>query len=354
MIGTDDSQSEKDQFAEVVESYYLETREKLFFAVKGLEHPPDRWIAVLRYAPVSSTTERSKDGIFYRRFYHFDEQEVWIRSAFPQYLSYDSIFRIELQSVPRADVVRIYDPRRRLRDLTSIPAVSKIEVDVRDFMMLLQNESKVPLSALGITGSLLAELHTENSDLDVVAFGEENCRKVHRALRRILDSGSSRELNPLDEKSMQDLYAQRVADTPMAFGEFTRLETRKVNQGVFRERPYFIRFIKDIQEANAVYGNFLYTPLGRVSITATITDDQDSIFTPCRYAITNVNITEGAVESDLREIVSFRGRFCEQAKAGESVCASGTLERLETRQGQTLHRLLLGNHPGDTLVSSRH
>ena len=45
---------------EVVESFYLETMEGLFFAVKGLEHPPDRWIAVLRYAPDPERGSREK------------------------------------------------------------------------------------------------------------------------------------------------------------------------------------------------------------------------------------------------------------------------------------------------------
>jgi hypothetical protein len=39
---------------------------------------------------------------------------------------------------------------------------------------------------------------------------------------------------------MKDLFAQRVADTCMAYDEFEKLEKRKVNQGFFRERPYFI------------------------------------------------------------------------------------------------------------------
>jgi predicted nucleotidyltransferase len=337
----------------VMEGSYLETGEGLFFAVKGLEHPPDRWIAVLRYAPDPERGERIKNGVSYRRLYHFEEQERLIRTKFPQYLAYDGVFQTTLQSVPRSAVVRIHDPRRRLQELDAAFAVSPIEADARDFLRLLQKESRAPSSALGITGSLLAGLYTEHSDLDVMVFGVQSCRKVYETLRRLLDAPHYSDLRPLDSQGMRDLFAQRAADTHMSYDAFAKLEARKVNQGFFRERPYFIRFIKDTTVSSAGYGRVSYTPLGNARISACISEDQDAIFTPCKYLLTEVRILEGPPIADLDEIVSFRGRFCEQAFAGESVYASGTLERLEFRQGKTYHRLLLGNSPEDTLQTRR-
>jgi len=336
-----------------MEGSYLETGEGLFFAVKGMEHPPDRWIAVLRYAPDPENGERIKNGVPYRRLYHFEEQQRLIRKKFPQYLAYDSVFQATLQSVPRSAVVRIYDPRTKFQELDAACEVSPIEADARDFLRLLQKESRIPPSALGITGSLLAGLYTEHSDLDVIAFGVQCSRKVHEALRRLLYTRSNSELRPLDSQGMRDLFAQRVVDTPMPYDEFTKLEARKVNQGFFRERPYFIRFLKDTAVSSAGYGRVNYTPLGKARIAACISEEHEAIFTPCRYLLSEVRILEGPPAANLKEIVSYRGRFCEQAFTGESVYASGTLERLEFRQGKTSHRLLLGNSPEDTLQTGR-
>ncbi|MBI4757952.1 MAG: hypothetical protein HY783_02970, partial [Chloroflexi bacterium] len=55
----------------------------------------------------------------------------------------------------------------------------------------------------------------------------------------------------------------------------------------------------------------------------------------------------------LSEIVSFRGRFCEQAQAGDIVRALGTLEQVQARDGRTWYRLLLGNHPEDAMLARR-
>jgi uncharacterized protein len=334
----------------MIETYYLETHDGLFFAVKGLEHPPDRTIAVLRYVPDPEGGTRKKGDKAYRRLYHFNEQEQLIRTAYPQYLAYDPVFQTTLQSVPWSTVRRIYDPRERIQEWAQNAARSAVEEDAYAFACLLQEKAQVPFSALGIAGSLLIGLHTEHSDLDAVAFGSENCKKVYQTLRRLLDDESRDGLSRLDRKGLEELYAERVKDTQMDFRKFVDLEKQKVNQGSFRNRPYFIRFIKEPRETGLIYGQQRYVPLGRVCITASIADDSESIFTPCRYALADVRILEGPQQNSPGEIVSFRGRFCEQARVGDSIAAAGTLERIEKNTGEVSHRLLLGNAVEDTMV----
>jgi predicted nucleotidyltransferase len=334
----------------MIEGYYLETRERLFFAVKGLEHPPDRVIAVLRYAPDPEKGDRKKGAVLYRRYYHFSEQEQFLQAFYPEYLAYLPDFQATLQSVPRSLVRRIYDPRRRLEQMMQAPALEALEQDAADFAGILQAQAEVPRPAIGITGSLLVGLHTENSDLDIVVFGTENCEKVHRALRNLLDTQSVRELRRLDTRGLEELYAERVLDTRMDFRDFASAEKNKVNQGRFRERTYFVRFVKNGLEVNEIYGNLRYSPVGRAKISASIADDGEAIFTPCRYKLTNVRSLEGPQIADLNEIVSFRGRFCEQARTGDPVIATGTVEWVQSSRGEDWHRLLLGNSREDSMV----
>ncbi len=338
----------------VGEGFYLETQEGLYFAVKGHEHPAERYIAVLRYVPDPEGGSRKKQGLSYRRLYHFPDQEKYLQTAYPQYLSFDPIFQVSLQSVPKSSILKIYDPCRRFQDLVLTPPESAIEKDAYDFLHLLQKEAQVPLSAFGITGSLLIGLDTKHSDLDVVVTGSEHCAKVYQALLRMLDAPADLDLRRLDSEGIKELFAQRVADTYMPLGEFAKLEKRKVNQGRFRDRTYFIRFVKQTDEHGDIYGNRRYTPLGRAKVVAAIADDREAIFTPCRYFLSNARILEGPQIPELKEIVSFRGRFCEQSRAGEWVYAAGTLERVENIQGFVYHRILLGNFPEDTLESSHH
>jgi uncharacterized protein len=333
---------------EPIESYYLETHEGLFFAVKGLEHPPDRVIAVLRYVPDEENGDRRKGRIPYRRLYHFREQEQWLKEIYPYFVAFDPIFNTTLQSVPRSHIQTVYDPRQRLQEMVQAPA-RPIEEDAAAFGALLREKAHVPWSAVGISGSLLIGLDTDQSDLDVSVFGTENSRKIYDVLHALLDSQTVAGLRRNNRKETEELYRQRVADTWMSFDEFAALEKEKVCQGIFRQRPYFIRFIKRTSEFAQRYGDARYTPLGKATITAMIEDDRDSIFTPCRYGLKNVHTLEG-LSSAVTEIVSFRGRFCEQARTSDAVRAVGTLERVESRTGGMHYRLLLGDAPQDTMI----
>jgi predicted nucleotidyltransferase len=333
----------------VMESHYLETLEGMFFAVKGLEHPPERIVAVLRYVRDPDRGDRFKDGMRYRRLYQFAEQEALLKKAGRCYLAHDEVFGTTLQSVPRSSVRRSYDPRLRLRQLYS-KSNNGIEEDAVAFARLLENEAGIQRSSLGITGSLLIGLHTDMSDLDFSVFGIRDCRKVYGTLRGLLETESCSELCRLDSAGMKELYRQRNADTPMSFKDFADLEKRKVNQGSFRKRTYFIRFIEDIGEWGEGYGFRHYTPMGRARISASIADAQKAIFTPCRYMLAESRSTDGTPIPVVEEITSFRGRFCEQARTGETVIAEGTLERVQTQKGETWCRLLLGNSPNDTMI----
>jgi predicted nucleotidyltransferase len=336
----------------VNEGAYLETEERLFFAVKGQVHPPDRILAILRYVP-DSKGERQKDGHHYRRLYHFFEQEQFLKANYPQYLAFDHTIQATLQSVPVQSIQRFYEPRARLQGLFQQPEREPVEEDTLAFADRLQNLSGIPGSCLGISGSLLIGMQTSHSDLDVIVYGTEQCRTLYRALKIRLAQGNHGLISRLDQKGMQTLYAERVTDTHMSYSDFLRSEREKVIQGRFRDRTYFLRFLKDTDEAGEKYGDCQYTPLGRAEIQATIADASDAIFTPCHYLLMEVDNLQGPAVNDVKEIVSYRGRFTDQARTGDRVQARGMLEQVHERSGHSWNRLLLGNDVEDTMFLKR-
>ncbi|HVP21065.1 MAG TPA: hypothetical protein VMS73_04315, partial [Anaerolineaceae bacterium] len=112
-------------------------------------------------------------------------------------------------------------------------------------------------------------------------------------------------------------------------------------------------FLKEIEEAGETYGSRSYFPEGKAEIEATITDDRDAIFTPCCYSLGEVRFLNGIQVNDLREIVSFRGRYCEQAQKGDRVQAAGTLERIQDQGGRSWRRIILGNNVEDSMSTQR-
>jgi len=351
----------------MIEGYYVESTDGLLFAVKGLIHPPMAVVAYLRYAP-DPNGERKRESIPYRRLYHFEEQEELLRERCPYCLFDDSIFGERLQGVPRERIRLVYDPCLKLAELRRQEGLDELEEKAVEFADLLAGRAGVPESSTGISGSILVDLHTPRSDVDVVVYGSEHCRAVHGALRELLDEpplppqswggpGGGGEVRRPNEEETRELYASRSQDTPMSFEDFVRLERRKVIQGRFRGCEYFIRFVKACPEpcrrapaeVGESYGDRRYTSLGQAEIEATVADTSEAIFTPCTYRVEDVRFTDGAAVDDLREITSFRGRFCEQAQEGERAIARGKLERVVAREGEVYHRLLLGGR-GDFMI----
>ncbi len=332
---------------EIIEGFAVETTDELIFTVKGLLHPPERVIAYLRYLP-DPAGERTRGGVRYRRVYHFQEQEAILRTRYPAYLADDPVFGLRLQSVPRRRIRTVYDPRRYLARLRERGPDDPLERDALALATLLQEAADVAWAGLGVSGSLMLGLHQRSSDLDLIVYGAAAGRAVHRVLRDLLNETGA----PLRRPSRDELaalHAEHRTDTPLPFDDFARLQARKVNELRFRGRETFIRFVKRPDEVEEGYGDRRFEPRGQATIHARVTDARDAIFTPCRYGVAEVTFARGAPVDDLRAVVSFRGRFSDQARAGERIEARGSLERVAPREEPAYHRLVVGGRAGDYL-----
>ena len=91
------------------------------------------------------------------------------------------------------------------------------------------------------------------------------------------------------------------------------------------------------------------TPMGIVTIIATVTDSSHGIYTPCLYRIEDVIVEDGFQQLVISELKSYRGTFTEQVKQGDRIKARGTLEKV-VLDGGSFYRLMMGGS-GDYLLS---
>jgi predicted nucleotidyltransferase len=122
-------------------------------------------------------------------------------------------------------------------------------------------------------------------------------------------------------------------------------------EGKFDGTDYFVRFVKDWNEIDEDYGDVQYRNIDNAKVEATVVDDSESTFTPCTYKIEDAKLFEGPTIERIEEITSFRGRFCEQARKGETVVAQGKIERVTDRRQNNEHfRLLVGGRTSDYIA----
>ncbi len=329
------------------EGDFIETQEGLIFDVKGLIHPPDRGIAFLRYYP-SKDGNRIRNGVSYSKIYPLQERFDLLRKQFPDYLFEDPVFGRELQGVPHEKIRKVYYPDESLMNLQKLEQHDALQEDVITFAQSIAQAAKIPLSKLGLSGSIQVDLHGPASDIDLIAYGRKAARAVQLALRRAhLSPDEGIVAYNLD--TYQSIYNLRWIESGIPQEKMFQIDKNKSLHGIVGGHHYFVRAVLDWDEITEQYGDRTYQRIGYAQAYCRITDHSESIFTPCRYEVDQVVGIKGSLSGDVREAVSFRGRFCEQAKKDDKMVIQGTLEEVRTESEQW-SRFVLGENPKDFLI----
>ncbi len=320
-----------------IEGDYLETNEGLLFAVKGLEHPKSLVIAYLRYIP-DSKGNRVRDGRHYSRVYRISETTDYLLDNYPKYLNNVDSMGLVLQSVPLGNIYRLYKPREYLQRIIKSQGTPLEEACIQ-FVNEISNRSNVDLKHFGVSGSPLIGLDTPSSDIDLNVYGEAEGKEVHK----ILDSMRAELdwISPYNSKTVNSVLGSRWRETRLNLNYFKEIEIKKQLHGRVSGRDYFIRLIKPIETDE------LSRPLGFVKIRGVI-EEAESLFTPCCYQFRLIEYIEPAFGPDITKLVSFRGRFTEQAQIGSVVEVYGSIEKV-TSKGFYYYRVILGS-PRDYLL----
>ncbi|MHA2183530.1 MAG: nucleotidyltransferase domain-containing protein [Promethearchaeota archaeon] len=339
---------------EGIEGDYIETKDtNLFFDVKGILHPDDYLICFLRFFP-QSDGERIKNRIKYKKVYDLKERYSLLRERYPQYLFYSKELDLQIQGVKRDEIKKIYTPRAFFQDILVKEELSNVEILSKELCELFISKGNLSDKSIGITGSLMVGLNTEESDIDIIIYGTANCLKFQEELTTIFERNNNLRKYNLDE--FRSHYHWRVGGSGISFEDFLEFEKRKQHQGKFKNYDFYIRYIKSPEDWHGNYYDFKYTNYGRIKLIAEIIDSTDSIFTPCSYKIKPQKILQSSIESkdfnigDIKEICSFRGRFCENAKEEEKVLVEGKLEKVNFKNSNEYFRILLTDQVKDKML----
>ena len=330
----------------------IKTKSNVVFDVKGLVHPEGKIVAFPRFIPSPTGIRQGKDAT-YGKVYSLGERFKYLQENYPELIVFDEVFGETMCEVPINEIAEHYLPEEKLWSLRQTEDRTILENKALHLAETLKKEADFPWSTIGISGSIMAGLTTEKSDIDPLVYGVENCRKAYGALQKLLKDELSG-FKPYTRVELRELFDFRSKDTQMSFDDFVLVESCKAFQGKFMGTDYFIRFVKDWNEIDEQYGDVCFKNSGYAKITAKVTDTTDSLFTPCTYTLTDVQVVKGPKLAPIQEIVSFRGRFCEQAKNDEAIEAQGKVELVTNKKkGDEYYRLILGNKPSDYMILSQ-
>ncbi len=332
----------------IVEGFYMILKDKSIFYAKGVSHPPKKLVAFPKYVPSPSGDRVHSSGFRYLKIPGVDAEMDYVKKHYPHYIVYDDYFCRSVPMIPLSDVEMVLNPVEKAKEiLNSTRVVDGVINDIRDFLVLASEIGGV--RNIGVSGSVLAGLHKSDSDIDVVVYGFEDSIKMYRFLSDAIND-CNLGFSKYSRESLHKLYRERIAETPIPFEKFVEVESRRVLEGFFKGREYFVRLVKE-PDKDDVYGVYKCRKIGVATLRLRIEDDSQAIYTPCRYKVHVEDVVSG-VKANVEEVYSLRGRFNEIAKKGEVALARGSVELLEYGSGMQKYRLYIGD-PGDFIYPIR-
>ena len=314
---------------------FLETEEGMFFCVTGYEHPPDKITAYLKYTPVTEGKWKKGSTAFRRElpYYHvFSVSKTidFLKENYPHYVHFCPVRQIEMSMIPKKCIKEYYEPENRLSQLVSSPE-DDLEEKVAAFAQDIINETGIPLSFLGITGSILIGLHNPVfSDIDLIVYGKENSIKVKNCLKNLHN------VNTLKDERREEWIQHKMRIFKFEMKDAELLADRKWNYGFYQDTYFSVHPTRVDSEITQTYNEIQYTGMGAATVIAEILDSSESMFLPAHYKIDVVDILEGK-NVFIDELVSFEGVYCDAFVKGEKIEARGRLENVNGK-----HQLVLG------------
>jgi predicted nucleotidyltransferase len=250
-----------------------------------------------------------------------DEANRHLAEHVPAWLAHSVLVDAMVHRVPLTDVMRVHRPDVRLHKLRQLaPADSALPRPrhaLEDALMARAlwaaqalADGGAPIDRLGVGGSLLLGAQHAESDIDLVVYGRSAFDTARRALAAALADGRFHELGDDD---WRDAWGRR--GSPIELEEYRWHERRKHTKAVVQGTRLDLSLVVDHAEEISERGPF--RKFGKATITAPVTDATAAFDHPARYRVDH---------PDVAEVVSFTPTYAGQARAGETIEASGWLE----------------------------
>jgi len=234
--------------------------------------------------------------------------------------------------VPLDHIAEYYVPEERLAEIVAAP-LDSLEEEAAALTVELAQAAGIPVTALGVTGSLLPAIHNPVfSDIDLTVYGAEHAWRIRSFLRdlklRAGPAGPESRIRPLTAEEVDIRRRGILTIHPtLAPADGQYLAQRRWNFLRFGERYFSVHATRTDDEIEEVYGDHVYRDGGIARVVARVVDVSGALFSPAVYRVDCVRVVEGQA-ADIREVVSFDRIFADAADPGDEIEVWGRVEHI--------------------------
>lgn len=250
----------------------------------------------LRYSP-DEKGDRLKGE---KRFKKLSHEEALSHPLAGRYFE-GGIFRI-----PAKEVEEVYKPEERLREVMD----SNVAKIVNFF-------SSIPMEQMGVTGSRLISLQSDESDVDFIVYG----KWWFYAREKLRKGIENKILLDLDESTWELIYRKRKV--PIPYELFVSHEKRKFHRAYLGDTYFDLLYVRDYNEIDNGVPEEMGVKIGKRTIEAKVKNDQYIFDYPAYYPLEHEEVCA---------ILCFTHTFAGQAFKGEKVIARGDLEDINGKK----------------------
>ncbi len=294
------------------------------YVVVGNSHPPDGFIAYLKYIPTRTPTLWRWRGVWLKRVLKdYGVRNVVEVSEAHYKMRYDPALNSEVPFLRRGEVTEWLRPEDAMKRLLSKPE-DVLEAKALDAVLRISKNAGLSPSSIGVGGSILLRSHNPCfSDINLTVYG---CRET---LNVALAEDIGLDPMPKHILARRIFNKSRIHSLPPDIVRELIPSYRKVAIG---NTPVGITFVDSIPRR---YGEEVLKPITRVKCTAHVEGmGCRSLFYPSRTKISECvfNRLDSLVDEEFRpdevsEVVSYEGLFNYILFRGGCVRIEGILER---------------------------
>ncbi|MEM3726584.1 MAG: nucleotidyltransferase domain-containing protein [Candidatus Bathyarchaeia archaeon] len=226
-------------------------------------------------------------------------------------------------STPLNSIKEVYVPRECLKLIAKRKRKDGLQKLALEFINLLSSESNIPLEDFGVHGSIALNMHTIESDIDLVVYGSRNFRKLEQTIQKLVEAGM------------------------LSYVFNNRLDAARKYKGRFKGKIFMYNAVRKPEEINSKYGVYRFRPLKPVKFSCRVKDDSEAMFRPAIYKIEGYTPSSQSSSLSREEtpeaVVSMIGCYRNVAKKDDKIGVSGVLERVENVEtGESHYQVVVG------------